>query len=271
MREARGPAWTDWLHEHGIVGAVRDRHALARPAPARRRARCASVAVAGDGSTDEAVRAVQRAAGDGGPRARRGRLDARAVRLRARAAAVRVAVVDYGCKRSILRRLAARGRRGHGLPARRRRRRARGATTASCSRTAPATRSRSGRGRDDPRAARQGAGARHLPRPPAARARDRPRDVQAAVRPPRREPPGARPPRRPRARDEPEPRLRGRAGRREARRRTSRSTTARSRASTSRTCAPARCSSTPRPGPGPHDAWPILEHWVEEVSVGAAA
>ena len=41
MREARGPAWTDWLHEHGIVALCRDRHALARPAPARRRARCA--------------------------------------------------------------------------------------------------------------------------------------------------------------------------------------------------------------------------------------
>ena len=25
------------------------------------------------------------------------------------------------------------------------------------------------------------------------------------------------------------------------------------------------CSSTPRPGPGPHDAWPILEHWVEAL------
>ena len=33
---------------------------------------------------------------------------------------------------------------------------------------------------------------RHLPRPPAARARARPRDVQAAVRPPRREPSRAR-------------------------------------------------------------------------------
>ena len=35
-------------------------------------------------------------------------------------------------------------------------------------------------------------------------------DVQAAVRPPRREPPGARPPHRPRARHVAEPRLRGR-------------------------------------------------------------
>jgi carbamoyl-phosphate synthase small subunit len=27
----------------------------------------------------------------------------------------------------------------------------------------------------------------------------------------------------------------------------------------------------PEAGPGPHDAWPILERWVEEVSLGAAA
>ena len=58
------------------------------------------------------------------------------------------------------------------------------------------------------------AGVRHLPRPPAARPRDRARDVQAAVRSPRCQPPGARARERPRARDEPEPRLRGEAGRR---------------------------------------------------------
>ena len=27
----------------------------------------------------------------------------------------------------------------------------------------------------------------------------------------------------------------------------------------------------PEAGPGPHDAWPILEEWVEEVSMRAAA
>jgi carbamoyl-phosphate synthase small subunit len=27
----------------------------------------------------------------------------------------------------------------------------------------------------------------------------------------------------------------------------------------------------PEAGPGPHDAWPILESWVEEVSLRAAA
>ena len=106
---------------------------------------------------------------------------------------VRVAVVDYGCKRSILRRLAGAGAAVTVFPhdvdadelAELRRRR--------CSRTGPATRSRSrDEVADGARAARPRAGARHLPRPPAARARDRPRDVQAPVRPPRREPPGAR-------------------------------------------------------------------------------
>ena len=61
----------------------------------------------------------------------------------AAAGGVRIAVVDYGCKRSILRRLAAGGRGGHGLPARRRTRTSSRGTTASCSRTGPATRSRS--------------------------------------------------------------------------------------------------------------------------------
>ena len=43
------------------------------------------------------------------------------------------------------------------------------------------------------RAGRQGAGLGHLPRPPAALPRRRPRDLQAALRPPRRQPPGQGP------------------------------------------------------------------------------
>jgi len=35
MREARGPAWTDWLHEHGISG--RRRRCARSRSPARRR------------------------------------------------------------------------------------------------------------------------------------------------------------------------------------------------------------------------------------------
>ena len=53
------------------------------------------------------------------------------------------------------------------------------------------------------------AGVRHLPRPPAALARGRAGDVQAPVRPPRRQPPGQGPAHRPHRDHVAEPRLRG--------------------------------------------------------------
>ena len=98
------------------------------------------------------------------------------------------------------------------------------------------------------------------------RARDRARDVQAPVRPPRREPSGARAEDRPRARHEPEPRLRGRARARRPRRRTSRSTTAPSRGSTSPSCARARSSSIPRPARARTTRGRCIERWVDEVA-----
>ena len=103
-------------------------------------------------------------------------------------------------------------------------------------------------------ARRRPAAVRHLPRAPAARPGARPGDVQAPLRPPRCQPPGARAGHRPRAGDEPEPRLRGRRARRArtptSSSPTSRSTTARSRACGSPTATSGRCSSTPRPRPG---------------------
>ena len=81
---------------------------------------------------------------DARPRARRGRLDERAVHLQRRrhdarrGRRLRLQAVDPAPSR-------ARRRGGHRVPARRRRRRARRATTASCSRTARATPSRSTR------------------------------------------------------------------------------------------------------------------------------
>ena len=231
MREAQGPAWTDWLREHGVVALdgidtrslvlhLRDRGAMRAAIAATRRR---------DRSRGRGQPAMEGAA----LVARR--LDAGAVRLRRarprarRGRRLRDEALDPAAARR-------RGRRGDGLPARRRRRRARRATTASSSRTARATRSRS--------STRRAVVRDLLGRMPVLGiclghqllgARDRPRDLQAAVRPPRREPPGARARDRPRARHSPEPRLRGRADRGLARRRTSRSTTARSRASTSRT------------------------------------
>ena len=81
-------------------------------------------------------------------------------------------------------------------------------TACSC-RTVPATRRWSAYAVDAiARAARPGAGLRDLSRPPAARPGARRRDVQAAVRPPRRQPPGAHEPRDRARRDhQPEPQL----------------------------------------------------------------
>ena len=81
-----------------------------------------------------------------------------------------VAVVDYGVKRSILDRLAAAGAGVTVYPARRRRRRARPPRRGAPLERAGRPERARGRGRGDPRAARPRAGARHLPRPPAARA-----------------------------------------------------------------------------------------------------
>jgi carbamoyl-phosphate synthase small subunit len=107
MREARGPAWTDWLHERGLVAlSGLDTRSLVlklREAGAMRAA-----VVSGDASLDE----VQRAIDEQPPMAGRALVhdvstpEAYVYSADGRA---RVAVVDYGCKRSILRRLAAAG------------------------------------------------------------------------------------------------------------------------------------------------------------------
>ena len=107
MREARGPAWTDWLHERGIPALTGiDTRSLVlrlREAGAMRAA-----IVSGDASVDETLRAVR----EQPPMA--GRPLAASVSCDepyefARGGRVRIAVVDYGCKRSILRRLAKAG------------------------------------------------------------------------------------------------------------------------------------------------------------------
>ena len=194
MREARGPHWTDWLHEHGVVAltGVDTRSLVLHLREQRRDARGGRRA--SDVDVDEvlaAVRAQPQMAGAAlvagvstherytfaadGRGARRGR------RLRLQALDPAPARGERRC-----------GRR---LPARRRRRHARGLRRRAARRRAPAIPRRSPtRRQTSARAARPHARARRLPRPPAARARDRQGDVQAAVRPPRREPSGARPP-----------------------------------------------------------------------------
>ena len=88
--------------------------------------------------------------------------------------------VDYGCKRSILDRLAWAGAAVDRLSARRRRRRARALRRRPALERPGRPGAARRRGRDGARAARPRAGARHLPRPPAARAGDRARDLQAS-------------------------------------------------------------------------------------------
>ncbi len=107
MREARGPAWTDWLHERGIVAlSGLDTRSLVlklREAGAMRAA-----VVSGDASLDE----VQRAIDEQPPMAGRALVHAVSTPepyVYSEVGRARVAVVDYGCKRSILRRLAGAG------------------------------------------------------------------------------------------------------------------------------------------------------------------
>jgi carbamoyl-phosphate synthase small subunit len=107
MREARGPEWTDWLHDQGVVGLTGvDTRSLVlhlREAGAMRAA-----AVAGDHDTDEVLRAVREQPAMAGAALVAG-VTTRDRYTYARDGAVRVAVVDFGCKRSILRTLEASG------------------------------------------------------------------------------------------------------------------------------------------------------------------
>jgi carbamoyl-phosphate synthase small subunit len=100
MREARGPAWTDWLAEHGVVGLTGvDTRALVlhlREHGAMR---------AGINATLEEVRALPPMAGQ----ALAGEVSTTEPYVACDDGDVRVAVVDYGCKRSIVTRLSAAG------------------------------------------------------------------------------------------------------------------------------------------------------------------
>ena len=109
MREARGPAWTDWLCDHGLVALTGiDTRSLVlalREGGAMR-----AIAAAGESPVEEAVAAV-RAQPEMAGRALVAAVSAREPYVHAEEGDVSVAVVDYGCKRSILRRLAAAGAR----------------------------------------------------------------------------------------------------------------------------------------------------------------
>jgi carbamoyl-phosphate synthase small subunit len=107
MREARGPAWTDWLRQRGVVGLTGiDTRSLVLHL--RDAGSALAVAVAGDLPVDDAV------AQAAGQPPMLGRALVAAVsrdepHVFAAEGRVRVAVVDYGVKNSVLRRLARAG------------------------------------------------------------------------------------------------------------------------------------------------------------------
>ena len=104
MREARGPDWTGWLADRGIVGisGIDTRSLVLR---LRDGGSVRAAAVAAELDEDEALEAVRAA-----PRMTGAALVAHVSTetpyVYADQGTVRIAVVDYGCKRSILRRLA---------------------------------------------------------------------------------------------------------------------------------------------------------------------
>jgi carbamoyl-phosphate synthase small subunit len=107
MREARGPAWTDWLHERGVpaLSGLDTRSLVLR---LREAGAMRGAIVAGEASVEETLRAVR----EQPPMAARPLAASvscdEPFEFSSRGR-VRVAVVDYGCKRSILRRLAKSG------------------------------------------------------------------------------------------------------------------------------------------------------------------
>ncbi len=107
MREARGPEWTDWLHGFGVPALTGiDTRALVLHLRDRGAMRAA---VVGEGDeVDEALRVVNEQPSMTGA-ALAGRVSTKEPYAYSEAGAVRVAVVDYGAKRSIMRRLAGSG------------------------------------------------------------------------------------------------------------------------------------------------------------------
>ena len=107
MRAARGPAWTDWLTERGIpaLSGVDTRSLVQR---LREAGAMRAAVVAGEGSVVEALRAVRELRPMAG-RALAGVVSTREPYAEGVTGGPRIAVLDYGCKRSILARLGTAG------------------------------------------------------------------------------------------------------------------------------------------------------------------
>ena len=107
MREARGPAWTDWLHERSVPALTGiDTRSLVLHL--RDRGAMRALVVSGDCALDEALRTVRAQPSMAG-RALVADVSTKEPYIAAESGKARIAVVDYGCKRSILRRLGAAG------------------------------------------------------------------------------------------------------------------------------------------------------------------
>jgi carbamoyl-phosphate synthase small subunit len=107
MREARGPEWTDWLHRHGLV-AITGVDTRSLVLHLRDQGAMRAAAVAGDLELDEVLAAVRAQPVMAGANLVAGVSTPERYTFAADGS-VRVAVVDFGCKRSILRRTVAAG------------------------------------------------------------------------------------------------------------------------------------------------------------------
>jgi carbamoyl-phosphate synthase small subunit len=107
MREARGPAWTDWLMERSIP-ALHGIDTRSLVLKLRESGALRAALVAGEASVEETLRAVRAQPRMTG-RALAAQVSTPAPYAYSQRGRTRVAVVDYGCKRSILRRLTAAG------------------------------------------------------------------------------------------------------------------------------------------------------------------
>jgi carbamoyl-phosphate synthase small subunit len=107
MREARGPAWTDWLTEKGVV-ALSGLDTRSLVLHLRDRGAMRAAVASGERSVEETLQVVREQPPMSG-RALVAQVSTREPYTASDSGEARIAVVDYGCKRSILRRLAHAG------------------------------------------------------------------------------------------------------------------------------------------------------------------
>jgi carbamoyl-phosphate synthase small subunit len=107
MREARGPAWTDWLATHGLpaLSGIDTRSLVLH---LREQGAMRAAVINGTQSVEEVLEVIRRQPGMAG-RALVAQVSSKEPYVHSEEGRVRIAVVDYGVKRSILKRLTAAG------------------------------------------------------------------------------------------------------------------------------------------------------------------